>query len=134
MSLGSATFFVFAFLVSFTLPYLFDPQEAALGTNIGWIYGGGTILALLFVFFCVPESRGRTLEEISEMINAKVPTRQWTTYVTTLQREGGKTQVDPITEESPSEHSDEIDTYDKEKRGTGATGYTTQDVDIVERQ
>lgn len=52
MSLGSATFFLWAFVVAFTLPYLFKDDEANLGTQIGWIYGVGTILGILFVSMC----------------------------------------------------------------------------------
>jgi len=88
MSLGSACFFLWAFIVAFTLPYLFDADKANLGTQIGWIYGVGTILGILFTYSCVPETSGRTLEEIAEMINARVPTRKWTTYITSVDRDG----------------------------------------------
>lgn len=87
MSLGSAMFFIWAFIVAFTLPYLHDDTEAGLGTQVGWIYGGGAIIGMLFTFFCVPETRGRTLEEIHEMLNERVPTRKWTEHTTSLDRE-----------------------------------------------
>lgn len=94
MSLGSATFFIWAFVVAFTLPYLFDPDKGNLGTQIGWIYGVGTMIGIIFVFFCVPETRGRTLEEIGEMLNARVPTRKWTSYVTSVEREAMRAIAD----------------------------------------
>lgn len=34
-----------------------------------------------FVYFMLPEVRGRTLEEIDEMFRNKVPTRAFPTYV-----------------------------------------------------
>jgi SP family sugar:H+ symporter-like MFS transporter len=62
MSLGSACFFVSAFVVAFTLPYLFDETEADLGSRIGYIYGPLTLVSLAFVYFCIPETKGRSLE------------------------------------------------------------------------
>jgi SP family sugar:H+ symporter-like MFS transporter len=62
MSLGSATFFLWAFIVAFTLPYLFDADEGNLGSQIGDIYGVGTLVALVFVYLCIPETLGRSLE------------------------------------------------------------------------
>lgn len=84
MSIGTACFWIVAWAVTFTLPYLF--YNANLGAQIGWIYGAGTLIAMAFVYFFIPETFGRSLEEINEMIEAGVPTRQWTTYVTQQER------------------------------------------------
>lgn len=48
-------------------PYLISTQYANLGTKVGFIFGGLTVPLFLFVVFCVPETKGRTLEEIDEM-------------------------------------------------------------------
>lgn len=37
MSVGTACFWVIAFAVTFTLPYLFDADKANLGPKIGWV-------------------------------------------------------------------------------------------------
>ncbi|KDN46114.1 general substrate transporter [Tilletiaria anomala UBC 951] len=79
LGVGTAGFFVIAWAVTFTLPYLF--YSAGLNAQIGWIYGVGTLFAMAFVYFCIPETRGRSLEEISEMMDARVPTRQWASYI-----------------------------------------------------
>ncbi|SPC66701.1 related to HXT1 - Low-affinity hexose facilitator [Ustilago sp. UG-2017b] len=84
MSVGTACFWVIAWAVTFTLPYLF--YNANLGAQIGWIYGVGTLIAMVFVYFYIPETFGRSLEEINEMLEARVPTRQWTTYATQQER------------------------------------------------
>lgn len=163
MSLGSATFFVWAFVVAFTLPYLFDPEEANLGSQIGFIYGPLTCVSLLFVYFCVPETRGRTLEgshidnasflcteiimlirillilystEINEMINAKVPTRKWTTHISSLQRyDGGLKQNDSQIESPSSDGHAEVDDKDNvDKFKSGAVQSNMHDADAMERQ
>ncbi|UZJ52765.1 hypothetical protein CBS101457_002085 [Exobasidium rhododendri] len=137
MSLGSATFFVWAFVVAFTLPYLFDSEEANLGTNIGWIYGVGTLVALAFVYFCVPETLGRSLEEINEMINAKVPTRHWPSYITTLQRDDRVAQGAEVASlANNSNRSQDEDLLDDKKTGAhlNANLSGTSDADLAERQ
>ncbi|WVQ85732.1 hypothetical protein IAT38_007899 [Cryptococcus sp. DSM 104549] len=80
LSIGTALFWVSAWAVTFTLPYLFQPTEAGLGPMIGFIYAVGGFLSVAFVFFFIPETSGRTLEEINFMMEARIPTRQWKNY------------------------------------------------------
>ena len=35
---------------------------------------------LSVVYYCIPETLGRSLEEVGAMIDAGIPTRQWTKY------------------------------------------------------
>ncbi|WWC88190.1 uncharacterized protein L201_003095 [Kwoniella dendrophila CBS 6074] len=77
LSVGTALFWVSAWAVTFTLPYLFQPTEAGLGPMIGFIYSLGALASLLFVYFFIPETIGRTLEEINFMMEARIPTREW---------------------------------------------------------
>ncbi|KAK1625733.1 general substrate transporter [Colletotrichum phormii] len=52
------------FTVAFTLPYLLNAPYANLGSKVGLIFGTISFLSLVFVYLCVPECKGRTLEEI----------------------------------------------------------------------
>lgn len=106
MSLGTACFWIVAWAVTFTLPYLYNPENANLGPQIGWIYGVGTIIAALFVYFYIPETLGRSLEEINEMLEAKVPTRQWSTYITAAQREKGDNELTMMRTRIADGHAD----------------------------
>lgn len=47
----------------------------------GFVWFGSTVVAILFIFFFVPEVRGRTLEEIEEMFNKGVPAWKFQSYV-----------------------------------------------------
>ena len=102
MSVGTAGFWICAWAVTFTLPYLFDDEKAGLGPMVGWIYAGGGAISVAFVYFCIPETLGRSLEEISVsyercsvvltacrscpsqyfqvMMDLGVPTRAWKNY------------------------------------------------------
>ncbi|KAE8249445.1 hypothetical protein A4X13_0g5207 [Tilletia indica] len=94
MSVGTALFWIIAFVVTFTLPYLFDQDKAGLGPQIGWIYGCGTLIAMFFVYFFLPETFGRSLESINEMLDAKVPARKWTTFSTDIETQAKRNHAD----------------------------------------
>lgn len=80
MSIGTAGFWVCAWAVTFTLPYLYNEDSANLGPLVGWIYAGGGVISWLFVYFLIPETLGRSLEEIQVMMDLGVPTRAWPKY------------------------------------------------------
>jgi MFS transporter, SP family, sugar:H+ symporter len=68
------------FLVNFIIPYLLNPPYANLGARVGFIFGSITVLSMIFTFFCVPECKGRSLEEIDRMFIESVPIRKFRTY------------------------------------------------------
>ena len=57
------------FAVTFTVPYLLD----AIGSKVGFVYGSISTVCLVLIFFFVPEMTGRSLEEIDEMFESKIP-------------------------------------------------------------
>jgi len=66
-----------AFVIFFTIPYLINPDEANLGPKIYFIYGSFTILVLAFIYFMVPEMKGRKYEELDYMFQHRIPTRKF---------------------------------------------------------
>lgn len=48
---------------------------------VGFIYAGTTGLAILYTWFCVGETSGRTRLEISLFFTEKIPVRAWRTHV-----------------------------------------------------
>lgn len=67
------------FLVAFTLPYLLNEPYAALGSRVGFIFGAFAVCSAIFVFFCLPECKGRTLEEIDLLFESGVPLNKFHT-------------------------------------------------------
>ncbi|KAF8747214.1 MFS monosaccharide transporter [Rhizoctonia solani] len=80
MSVGTGAFWIAAWAVTFTLPYLYNPDSANLGPMVCWIYFGGAVISWLFVYFMIPETLGRSLEEINMMLEREIPTREWKDY------------------------------------------------------
>ncbi|KAJ8124793.1 hypothetical protein O1611_g8846 [Lasiodiplodia mahajangana] len=59
-ALGTAWNVLWAFGTNFSIPYLISD----LHFKIGWVFGSISLLAFIFTFFFLPETKGRALEEI----------------------------------------------------------------------
>lgn len=70
---------------AFTLPYIFNPDEANLGGKVGFIFGGLCVPCIAFLFWFQPETKGRSYEELDEMFMKRIPARQFGGYVTDVQ-------------------------------------------------
>lgn len=57
----------FNWLLAYITPYLEDQDEANLGSNVFWIWGGFCWIAFLFIYFFIYETKNLTLEEVSEL-------------------------------------------------------------------
>ncbi|KAH9209485.1 sugar transporter [Leptodontidium sp. 2 PMI_412] len=66
-----------SFLVNFSVPYLLYTPYAALGSKVGFIFGGIIVCALIFTFFCVPECKGKSLEQVDRMFQEGIPLRHF---------------------------------------------------------
>lgn len=97
---GTATAmgFFFAWLTTFTAPYFINPDSLNWGPKYGYIWAGSSAVAALWVFFFLPEVKDRTLEEINEMFEARVPAREFHTYRCTGSHAvlGGKAQAEYV--------------------------------------
>lgn len=62
------------------MPYLFNTKEANLGGKTGFIFGGISFCCFLWCFFRLPESRGRTFEELDILFSRRVPARKFVDY------------------------------------------------------
>jgi sugar porter (SP) family MFS transporter len=77
MSVAAFTVWVCCYLVAQTFPMLNDSK--AVGPVLTfWIYAGVSFVTLLFVFFVIPETKGRTLEEIEKSWRKRGTTGQGT--------------------------------------------------------
>ncbi|KAH8883538.1 sugar transporter [Thozetella sp. PMI_491] len=67
----------FQFLVNFTIPYLLYAPYANLSSKVGFIFGSMSFCAIIFTYFCVPECKGKSLEEIDVLFHQGVPLRKF---------------------------------------------------------
>jgi MFS family permease len=78
--------FVSAWLSSYCTPYFINPESLNWGPKYCYIWGGSNLILALFVFFFVPETRGRGLEQLDELFEKRVPAWKFSAYVTDLQQ------------------------------------------------
>ncbi|XP_072934062.1 uncharacterized protein [Epargyreus clarus] len=66
---GSALAITLTWLVGFGLTTSFTTMVETLGGDITfWIFGGSCVLAFFFTLLCLPETKGKTLKEIQDMM------------------------------------------------------------------
>ena len=67
-------------MVTFSLPYLLNEPYAGLRSKVGFIFGSLAFCALVFTYFCIPECKQKSLEEINFMFHERVPIRKFGSY------------------------------------------------------
>ncbi|EMR68743.1 putative mfs alpha-glucoside protein [Eutypa lata UCREL1] len=78
-TLGVACFIPHVFSISITagLPYAMSPTEANWGAKTGFLFAGLSTFVVLWSIFYLPESKGRTFEELDILFKRKVPARKF---------------------------------------------------------
>ena len=90
IGLAQGTNFIFAWLCSYCTPYFINSAALNWGPKYCFIWGGSNIILALWVFLFVPETRGRSLEQLDELFTKKVPTLKFARYVTDLKQVDNK--------------------------------------------
>lgn len=80
MAIGFSFNYFFSTVWNVIMPYLYNTDEANLGGKIGWIFAAMGVAALAGVYFMIPETKGRSFEELDEMFNENVGTRAFRKY------------------------------------------------------
>ncbi|KAL4782691.1 general substrate transporter [Aspergillus varians] len=72
-----------AVITTFAVPQLTSADAANLGAKTYLVFAGCMACVLVFVYFYMPETKGRTFAEVDEMYDAKIPMWKWRGYQTT---------------------------------------------------
>lgn len=97
MAVATALNVVVGFVVVFCTPYLL----AEIGAGLAYVWGGFAILSSIWCWFCMPELKGRNLEEIDQLFEAGIPAWKFSKYQTeglshdlaVLEHDGAKAKV-----------------------------------------
>lgn len=81
VSIATMFSFTMVLLVSFINPFV-QYLPGNLGSGVGFVYGSFSLIAIAFVYFVLPELRGRGLEELDELFQSRVPARKFRHYTT----------------------------------------------------
>lgn len=83
---SQGTSFLAAWLSSFCTPYFINPEALNWGPKYCYIWAGSNLILAIFVFFFIPETRGRSLEQLDELFDKKLAAWKFRTYITDLQQ------------------------------------------------
>ncbi|KAI4869218.1 general substrate transporter [Hypoxylon rubiginosum] len=91
-SVGSAISlgYFLAWLTGFTAPYFINPEDLNWGAKYAYIWAGSNFCCLVFFYLCIPETKGRTLEEIDELFANRVSVRKFKNFETSIVAEALK--------------------------------------------
>lgn len=79
ISFATTISFIGVLFISYVSPFV-QGDPGYLGARIGFVWGAFSLFGAVFVYFCVPELSGRSLEELDEMFNEKVSARKFHKY------------------------------------------------------
>jgi len=62
------------------IPYMINPDQANMQGKLGFFFGGLALLCLVWAYLRVPETKGRTYEELDILFERQVPARQFAEF------------------------------------------------------
>lgn len=80
IAVATAVQAVFAIITSVAIPYMINVDAADMRGKIGFFFGGLSGISLVWSYFRVPETKGRTYEELDIMFSRGVRTREFAKY------------------------------------------------------
>ncbi|RYC61164.1 hypothetical protein CHU98_g5047 [Xylaria longipes] len=80
IAVATAVQAVLGIVMTVAIPYMINPDQANLQGKLGYYFGGLGALCLVWSYFRVPETKGRTFEELDVLFDKKVPAREFKNY------------------------------------------------------
>lgn len=68
-------------VMTVAIPYMINPDQANMQGKLGFFFGGLAALCLVWSYLRVPETSGRTYEELDILFERKIGARQFQEYV-----------------------------------------------------
>jgi SP family sugar:H+ symporter-like MFS transporter len=78
---ASGVNFFFGWLTAFFTPYFINPDQLNWGPKYGYIWGGSNLALAAWAYFLVPETKDRSLEQLDELFEKRVPARKFSSFV-----------------------------------------------------
>jgi len=89
MSLTTSSNWLWSFGLGYATPYLVnkEPGSLGLGVKVFFIWGGMCAGCFIFTYFCIPETKGLSLEQVDVLYQNTTPMRS-VSYRRQLERDG----------------------------------------------
>jgi hypothetical protein len=76
MAFASAAQFLANFVTAVAIPYVVNPNNGDLRGKLAFVYVGVCVPCIVYCWFCLPETKGRTFEELDLMFERGVGTHE----------------------------------------------------------
>lgn len=76
---------LFALIFNYSTPLMISTQNAGWGIRVGYFYAPLSFITLVLTYFTVPETTGRSFQELDELFEARTPSRKFKQTKTTVQ-------------------------------------------------
>lgn len=77
IAIATAVQAVASIVFTVVMPLLLNTDDANWGGKTGFLFGGVSFVCLIWCYFRLPESRGRTFEELDILFQKKIPARKF---------------------------------------------------------
>ncbi|KIV79738.1 hypothetical protein PV11_07283 [Exophiala sideris] len=80
VALATSSGSIFQIVMTIAIPYMLNASAANWRGKTGFFFGGISVIAVVWCYFRLPETKGRTFEELDYMFEARVPPRKFKDY------------------------------------------------------
>lgn len=80
IALATAVQALCGIVMTVAIPYMINPDQANMRGKLGFFFGGLSALCFVWSWFRLPETKGRTYEELDIMFERGVKTREFKKY------------------------------------------------------
>ncbi|KAI8663235.1 MFS domain-containing protein [Fusarium keratoplasticum] len=65
------------FALSYAVPYMYNPDAGNLGLRMGFIWGGFSVIFVIWGFFFIPDVTGLNFYQIDQLFESRAPVRKF---------------------------------------------------------
>ena len=80
IAVATAAQAIIGIVMTVAIPYMINADEANMQGKLGFFFGGLAALCFSWAYFRMPETMGRTYEELDLLFDRRVPARQFKNY------------------------------------------------------
>lgn len=80
IALATVSCHIISIICAVAIPYAMNEDQGNWRGKIGFLFAGLGALCAVYCFFCLPETKGRTFEELDILFERKVPSRKFKNY------------------------------------------------------
>ncbi|KAL4736179.1 general substrate transporter [Aspergillus similis] len=77
IALATVACFVWSVVFAVVIPYAMNEDQGDWRGKMGFFFAGTSALCAIYCYWCLPETRGRTFEELDVLFEQKVPSRKF---------------------------------------------------------